>query len=100
MRTFNVGEEVGKKVVQHVLTPPDGVVLGGACIFDLVPGADGAMMPAFVMVTTEPNPLIASVTDRMPALLAPEAWGAWLGEGGATGVEAKAVLRTSAAHWR
>ncbi len=93
MRIFNVGEEIGRKVVQHTLTPRDGVILGGACIFDLVPESDGSMALAFVMVTTAPNPLIATVTDRMPALLRPEDWGIWLGEDGATARNAKAILR-------
>ena len=93
MRTFNVGEEVGRKVVQHTLTPRDGVILGGACIFDLVPGPDGSMVPAFIMVTTAPSQLIATVTDRMPALLHPEEWGTWLGVHGTVAGDAKVMLR-------
>jgi putative SOS response-associated peptidase YedK len=55
VRTFNVGEEVGKKVIQHVLTPRDGKPLGIAVIWDTVPNRDGVLIEAFVMVTTEPR---------------------------------------------
>jgi putative SOS response-associated peptidase YedK len=89
--TFNVGEEVGKKVVQHVLTPRDGKPLGIAVIWDEVATKDGELIPAFVMVTTAPNDLIGSVTDRMPAIIPPDLWGTWLGETGATLEEIKAV---------
>src|SRR3984957_17037499 len=92
VRTFNVGEEVGKKVIQHVLTPRDGKPLGIAVIWDMVPNRDGVLIEAFVMVTSEPNALIKTVTDRMPAILAPEQWGLWLGETYAPLPEVKALL--------
>lgn len=92
VRMFNVGEEAGKKVIQHVLTPRDGKPLGIAVIWDTVPNRDGALIEAFVMVTTEPNALIGTVTDRMPAILPPEQWGPWLGETHASLSEVKALL--------
>jgi len=92
VRTFNVGEEAGKKVIQHVLTPRDGKPLGIAVIWDAVPNRDGVLIEAFVMVTTEPNALIGTVTDRMPAVLPPEQWGLWLGETHAPLSEVKALL--------
>jgi putative SOS response-associated peptidase YedK len=91
VKTFNIGEEVGKKVVQHVLSPPDGKPLGIAMIWDEVPTKDGELIPAFVMVTTAPNDLIGSVTDRMPAIIPPEQWGVWLSETGAPMEEVKAI---------
>ena len=92
VRTFNVGEEVSKKVIQHVLTPRDGKPLGIAVIWDTVPYRDGVLIKAFVMVTTEPNMLIGTVTDRMPAILPPEQWGLWLGEIHSPLSEVKALL--------
>jgi putative SOS response-associated peptidase YedK len=91
VKTFNVGEEVGKKVVQHVLTPRDGKPLGIAVIWDEVPKQDGELLLAFVMVTTAPNAVIGSVTDRMPAIIPPEQWGVWLGETTVPLPEVKAV---------
>jgi putative SOS response-associated peptidase YedK len=32
------------------------------------------------MVTVPPNKLIARITDRMPAVIAPNDWAKWLGE--------------------
>ena len=32
----------------------------------------------FVMLTTEPNAIAAKIHDRMPAILAPDAWDTWL----------------------
>jgi putative SOS response-associated peptidase YedK len=92
VRTFNVGEEVGKKVIQHVLTQRDGKPLGITVIWDAVPNRDGVLIEAFVMVTTEPNAVIGTVTDRMPAILPPEQWGLWLGEIHAPLSEVKALL--------
>ena len=40
----------------------------------------GERVRSFAIVTTEPNELCAELHDRMPAILAPEAWPAWLGE--------------------
>lgn len=40
-------------------------------------------------------------TDRMPAFLAAEEWGTWLGEGPATNDEVKACLKTvEGVNWR
>ncbi len=90
--TFNVGEEAGRKVIQHVLTPRDGTALGIAALYDAVPARDGTAILAFVMVTTAPNPTIARVTDRMPALLPREHWAAWLGETAAPAAEVQSLL--------
>src|SRR6266850_4852712 len=35
---------------------------------------------SFAILTTEPNELCAELHDRMPVILAPETWLAWLGE--------------------
>jgi putative SOS response-associated peptidase YedK len=40
----------------------------------------GERVRSFAIVTTEPNELCARLHNRMPAVLAPEAWPAWLGE--------------------
>lgn len=43
------------------------------------PAADGTP-GALGIVTTEPNPLLAAIHDRMPVLLGPNSGPAWLGE--------------------
>jgi putative SOS response-associated peptidase YedK len=35
---------------------------------------------SFTIISTSPNELCAQVHNRMPVILAPEAWSGWLGE--------------------
>src|ERR1700751_1430983 len=44
----------------------------------------GEWMRSFAIVTTQPNELCAELHNRMPVILAPEAWPAWLGRRGTT----------------
>jgi putative SOS response-associated peptidase YedK len=52
----------------------------------------GERIRSFAIVTTEPNELCAEVHNRMPVILAPEAWPAWLGEDPADEPQLKALL--------
>jgi putative SOS response-associated peptidase YedK len=52
----------------------------------------GEWIRSFAMVTTEPNELCAELHNRMPVVLAPEAWPVWLGEEPADVPELKALL--------
>ncbi len=92
VRSFNIGQEVGTRVVQHVVTPRAGGPRGIAAIFDDVPTRDGGMVTAFVMVTRPPLAPLDTLTDRMPAILPPESWAAWLGEAPAAPEALKASL--------
>ena len=98
---FNVGQEVPpKKVIQHVITPNDGTPLGIAVIYDRFALPDGGEFLAFVMVTAAPSPAIGALTDRMPAILPPESWARWLGEGkGSTPADIRGVLQTQSGGW-
>ena len=40
----------------------------------------GEWVRRIAIVTTEPNALCAELHNRMPVILAPETWPAWLGE--------------------
>ena len=53
------------------------------------------VLETFAMVTVPPNALIATITDRMPALIADDDWAKWLGEEPASIDELKAMLRPS-----
>jgi putative SOS response-associated peptidase YedK len=51
---------------------------------------EGEWVRSFAVITTTPNELCARLHDRMPVVLKPETWPAWLGEeptdaGGAQG---------------
>jgi len=52
----------------------------------------GEWVRSFAIVTTEPNELCAQLHNRMPVVLAPEAWQAWLGEEPANEAQLKSLL--------
>lgn len=92
--THNVGEALSSgKTKQWTVTPKDGRPLAMAVIYERWENGPESLL-TFVMVTVPANALIARLTDRMPAILAPEEWPVWLGETGASAAEAKALLRT------
>lgn len=54
---------------------------------------DGGEIKSFAIVTTQANSLLADVHDRMPVILAPAHWPAWLGECEASQADLKALLK-------
>jgi putative SOS response-associated peptidase YedK len=52
----------------------------------------GEWMRSFAIITTTPNELCAEIHNRMPVILKPEAWPAWLGEKTAEVPQLKALL--------
>ena len=94
--TFNEGREITPtKTEQYVLTPLDGESVAIAVVWERWSGQESASLLSFAMVTVPPNALIGTITERMPALIEPGNWAAWLGETSATVAEIKALLRTS-----
>ncbi len=94
VETFNEGEQLpGGKTQQWVIRPKDRKPMAIAVIWEEWVG-DAGSEPTFVMVTVPPNPLIARITDRMPAILRQEDWAVWLGEDDAPLKHVKALLRT------
>jgi putative SOS response-associated peptidase YedK len=55
------------------------------------PGGDS--IKSFTIITTVANDLLKLLHDRMPVLLAPDAWPAWLGETEATEPALQALLK-------
>jgi len=53
----------------------------------------GEEVETYSIVTTSPNALMAQLHDRMPVILAPEDWPAWLGEIETTREERLALLK-------
>jgi putative SOS response-associated peptidase YedK len=78
---------------------PFAVALGNrapmtfAGLWDIWHSPSGATIKSFAVITTRANALIATIHDRMPVLLAPDCWPAWLGEVDTTENELKAMLR-------
>jgi putative SOS response-associated peptidase YedK len=52
----------------------------------------GEWVRSFAIITTAPNELSAESHDRMPVVLAPDAWPAWLGEEPADPSELKVLF--------
>src|SRR5215469_5516899 len=61
-KTFNVGQELPNgKIIQHTLTPQDGNPIAIAVIWEKWENRSEGSLLTFVMVTTPPNTLIATV---------------------------------------
>ena len=58
--------------------------------------APGAIAPLAVILTTAASAEVAAVHDRMPVVLAPVAWRAWLDPGMTDSAAALALLREHA----
>jgi putative SOS response-associated peptidase YedK len=94
--SFNEGEEIApKKTQQYVVTPVGRARLAIAVIWERWRGAGPVPLETFAMVTTPPNALIGTITDRMPAVIDDADWAVWLGEAPATPDEIKACLKPS-----
>jgi putative SOS response-associated peptidase YedK len=95
VRTFNEGRELENgKTEQHTITPGSLGAVGIAFLWRRFDVGLPVPLLACVMATVPASPLIATITDRMPAILAPEDWAKWLGEEQASPAEVKACLRT------
>ena len=100
VKTFNEGKELTpSKTEQHVITPNDGALLAIAVIYERWGEVHGAALDTFAIVTVPPNRLIATITDRMPAIVPPEHWAKWLGEEPATLAQLKAILTPFEGNW-
>lgn len=64
-----------------------------AGLWDRWRSPDGATVKSFSIITTIANELLEPLHARMPVLLGPDCWSAWLGEIPADETELKAMLR-------
>lgn len=96
---FNEAEEVGSRTVQYVIRARDGKPFSIAVLWEAWQHPERGELLTYVMATVPANTLISKITDRMPAVLAPEDWAKWLGEEPATPEELKALLRTVEGDW-
>jgi putative SOS response-associated peptidase YedK len=100
VRTFNEGKEITPhKTEQHTITPDDAKPLAIAVIWERWGEKHGGALESFAMVTVNANALIGTITDRMPAVIAPEYWGTWLGETPASLDALKAMLVPFEGRW-
>jgi len=71
--------EEGKKTPIFVRLK-GGRPFGMAGLYDDWRSPDGKNIRTFTIITTAPNRMLASIHDRMPAILPKEAYAAWLGQ--------------------
>src|ERR1700740_3732235 len=57
----------------------------------------GEWVRSFAIITTTPNDLCSELHNRMPVVLKPDVWPAWLAEEPASGPDLKAILAPSPA---
>jgi putative SOS response-associated peptidase YedK len=71
----------------------DGDLTVMAGLWDEWVSPEGEVILSCTVLTTEPNELMSPIHHRMPVILAPADWPAWLGEVPATKAELRALLR-------
>jgi putative SOS response-associated peptidase YedK len=64
-----------------------------AGLWDAWNAPGGETIKSFTIVTTTANSFLQSLHARMPVLLAPQDWAAWLGETAANDAQLKAMLK-------
>lgn len=71
----------------------DGEPMALAGLWERWRAPHGQIVRSFTIITTMANALVAQLHDRMPVILAPADWPAWLGEQEASEDELKRLLR-------
>jgi len=82
-----------KATVPYAAVPRDGIFAFAGLWERWKNPADGAIVRSFAIVTTEANALCRPIHERMPVILPPPAWPAWLGESAASPDALQALLR-------
>ena len=72
-----LGDVPGKKVPQFIHRP-DHRLFAFAGLWEHWMGADGSELETAAIITTSPNTVIAQIHDRMPVVIPPENFSAWL----------------------
>ncbi len=69
-----------KQKAPYFITLRDNAPFAFAGIYEYWIPREGPRLETFAILTCAPNSLIAPLHDRMPVILPPETWPAWLGE--------------------
>jgi putative SOS response-associated peptidase YedK len=76
----------------YVIARADRGLMALAGLWENWRSSAGEWVRSFAIITTTPNELCAELHNRMPVVLGPETWSAWLGEEPADVHELKAML--------
>ena len=83
----------GGKSQPFLLQPPGGGLVAFAGLWEDWSAPDGGVMETATILTTAANAALAPIHDRMPAVIAPEDFAAWLDTRTVTAAEAARLLR-------
>ena len=76
----------------YALALADRGIMALAGVWENWHAPGGEWVRSFAIITTTPNELCGEIHNRMPVILKPETWPAWLGEEPADAAELKALL--------
>jgi putative SOS response-associated peptidase YedK len=74
-------EPGGKRKTPMYIRLADGTPFAFAGLWEVWRPPDGSEVYSCTIITTEPNSLMASIHNRMPVILPPESYPAWLASG-------------------
>ncbi|MEJ0015623.1 MAG: SOS response-associated peptidase [Acetobacteraceae bacterium] len=77
---FYEWQAVGAAKQPHAIARADGQPIAFAGLWEGARLADGTILRTFAIVTTTANADIAALHERMPVILEPADWPAWLGD--------------------
>jgi putative SOS response-associated peptidase YedK len=83
----------------YLIRPRDGGLMAFAGLYELWHNADGSEMESLVILTVPANRKISVLHDRMPAIVTPESFGAWLNVKSVEASAAAAFLVPAAEHF-
>jgi putative SOS response-associated peptidase YedK len=82
----------GKSKVPHFIRLKDGSPFAFAGLWEHWQSPEGSEVRSATIITTEPNRLMASIHNRMPVILPPDAYAQWLDPAPRTAAELQALL--------
>jgi putative SOS response-associated peptidase YedK len=77
----------------YAIAAKDRLPMGLAGLWETKKLGSSELLRTFTIITCAPNSLVATVHNRMPAVVRPELYGAWLGDDGISLDDARNMLR-------